>query len=107
MNRVLTPEFEAYCESGQRSGKEITQNRLSETLLFPNPAKDKVTIGFNSRFSGQVEVLTLDGKVLVKATCEDWIQKEIDTKGLPNGLYLVRLTERGGIGQTIKLSIAR
>lgn len=98
-------EVEAYCTPGDRNVTKDEQKYLTNIVLFPNPAKDQVTIGFTNKFTGLIEILSIDGKTLLNNTCIDCIQKVVVLDKLQNGLYLVRISTQSGIQQTLKLSV--
>ena len=67
----------------------------SHTFLFPNPASDQVQVASSFRIS-TVEVYSLSGQ-LVSRVKADGISATLDTRSLPSGTYLVRITTNHGI----------
>jgi hypothetical protein len=72
-------------------------NEESEAFLYPNPAKDKTNLYFNSGESGlaQMEILSISGKKIAK---QNIIQKrgenrvEINLEGLEPAVYILTLS---------------
>jgi len=75
-----------------------TGSTIVETLkfeIFPNPAKNKIEIRC-SEFkteSGILEILSLDGKIILKKEIETGIENiELELKNLKSGMYLCKLS---------------
>ncbi|MFD1615700.1 T9SS type A sorting domain-containing protein [Gelatiniphilus marinus] len=66
----------------------LSTNKISESELkiYPNPAKNKVTI--KSKIKGLVIVVDLNGRTLKKADITD-VTTTIDTSKLTNGVYIL------------------
>ena len=81
-NRDLVAHF-IYTESvGEQNG--------IETMIYPNPVNDKMTIEANEAL-GTVEIYNLMGALVYSQNdCANKV--EINTDGLPSGIYFVRLT---------------
>lgn len=65
-----------------------------EFRVFPNPVNDKITVEFNKEYSGQliIELLNVDGKILINETIEDGMKtRELDLSSYPEGTYFVRV----------------
>lgn len=70
-----------------------------EVSLFPNPAKDKVTLGFELNKSYKnvnISLLTLEGKEVMKEAISEIGQNKFETEllleGLSKGMYIVRIS---------------
>lgn len=62
--------------------------------MYPNPCKGKVTIAL-PQLTSQLELVNMLGGVVHAATGKGLTQ--IDVTGLPNGLYMVRITNTDGL----------
>jgi len=66
--------------------------------VFPNPAKDVITIRFEDALVRQAGIVLMDvnGKIYNKAILEAGVdQKNISIATLPEGIYLIRLESNG------------
>lgn len=63
--------------------------------LAPNPAQDRVTISFNQTTSGKISIVSTDGKQLQHQAFDNSQSVELNTTGLPSGLYYVHATIDG------------
>ena len=71
----------------------IPENQVNTNLsMFPNPVKDMLYFVFPSstKQSVQLEILGLDGKVLIKTLLND-VQNGVSVSNLQQGVYLCRL----------------
>lgn len=79
----------------------VEENKDSGIFIFPNPAKEKVTIeGIEAT---EVEVYNALGQRVrtVRST------NEINVSGLPEGVYLLFVTDAMGISQTRRITIVK
>jgi hypothetical protein len=82
--------------------------------IFPNPAHHKIYIRNNNKFSNQqrlkIQLLDFSGKTLFSQTSktngEDIITFNIPSK-IPNGMYLIMVTNLKGEKQGDKIWITR
>lgn len=81
-------------------GIDETEEKTS-LLLFPNPSKEKVTI--EGIEAAKVEVYSAFGQ-LVKIVRET---NELNVADLPEGLYLLCITDAVGISQTRRITIVK
>lgn len=68
----------------------ITENELgSNVLIFPNPAKNVLTVGFNSPENAveQVRIHTINGQLLINHVGTG----PVDVSQLPRGVYLLEV----------------
>ncbi len=83
------------------TGSENT-SLIQSISLYPNPAKDdKVILKVESREINQFQlsIISPQGRLLQNTTVamEDTIhEQDIDTSGLPNGIYLIKVGHRKG-----------
>jgi len=78
------------------TGEPQTGNAIS---LFPNPAQGQVTIGFRQAVSGEITVrmLNLQGQVVQqRRLAEVGRQLQLNTAGLPSGIYFVNVQAEEG-----------
>ncbi len=75
-------------------GVSNSLSKLPELSVYPNPAQNEININFDSKFSYQVEILNIIGnRVKVISNLEG--HSKIDVSDLPDGVYIVRLNDRG------------
>jgi hypothetical protein len=82
-----------------------------QTELYPNPASSVVTLHFNNYTAkeSQIIVSDLNGKKWIQLSLNDKKQTasiQIDTRKLPEGLYLIGIVSEQGIA-TKKLAVTR
>lgn len=81
---------------GQRQlcGANALDPRIEIGLqVYPNPAHSQVHLRWEAEKAGmqQIQLLTLNGKVLQELTLSSWISfSSLSVKGLPSGLYAIR-----------------
>jgi len=66
-----------------------------EFELFPNPVKDKLQITCSDlkNKNGSIEILSLDGKIIIKKEIETGIENiGLDLKNLKSGMYFCKIT---------------
>lgn len=64
--------------------------------IFPNPAKESVTVKTESELIERVELYNLEGKIVLTETDIHSTKHSLNTSYLQNGTYLIRiLTEKG------------
>ena len=77
-------------------GNENFNIQNSETIIYPNPATEKLT--FESKSSTKIEytIYDLSGKVLIKdSVLSNTTSKSIDVSGLNSGYYFLNKTQDG------------
>ena len=75
----------------------------ANTLIYPNPAADNVTITFQNSFRGEMELLNILGKSITTYPINGLTQK-IDLKPVPAGPYFLRIRGNNSIN-TYKLLV--
>lgn len=66
---------------------------LSAISLYPNPVKDKLWFNGQNTFNGQLEIFDLTGKLVSKASAQNFgTASFIDVSLLQNGLYVLKVT---------------
>lgn len=82
----------------------LTAENIKETMVFPNPASEKLTIQLPQSAEG-VELVILDnlGKVVLNDTMNSAI-KELNISELEHGLYFVQITS-GDFTETKKVIV--
>ncbi len=69
-----------------------TTEEVVHTLqVYPNPAKDKLTIQLDNTKKHVLKIMDVTGRILIHSTIEQ--SKEIDLAGLDNGTYLIFVTD--------------
>ena len=68
---------------------------LSRSGIFPNPAKDKLTVQLSAINSiAEISITDINGKVLMRQKTAE-AATELNISALPSGIYLVKATENG------------
>ncbi len=86
----------------QNSSSGITDNQFSDLIkVYPNPAKDYVTIDLNE-YNGkvnQIDFLNIQGQIVNTLNLESSYEKIINTSlnNFLDGIYLIRLYSNDGI----------
>jgi hypothetical protein len=81
---------------------DVWENQLT---IYPNPASDVINFMSNDNIRG-IELFNLTGQK-VYATVVNYNHYKLDVSGLPQGFYLVRLTNMEGEIHTTRILIAR
>ena len=94
-------------ESGKIPTKEWIGNDFSMNTMtiFPNPAKDVLTINLNQRdvnTIGEVYIMDASGKTIYTQYTNDQNRIEIDLSEIPSGIHFVRVVDQNGMTQTEK-----
>lgn len=69
----------------------VTDNNLSNFTLFPNPAKNNLTINSKVESITQIEIFNVLGQRVNNYTYTNSISESIDISSLTSGLYLVKI----------------
>ena len=69
----------------------VNENNVSKVSLFPNPAKDNITIN-NLKGNEVIRMTTIEGKVIHEVVNSDAEKITIDLNDFTNGIYLVSVT---------------
>ena len=72
--------------------KEIAPTKRA--LLYPNPAVNEATV-FCAYSIKNLSIISTSGKVLISKKVND-NEVNIDVSGLPNGIYIVKITTEDG-----------
>lgn len=75
-------------DAGWASADELEKSGF---LLFPNPARDLITIVPESAGELLIEIFSADGRILVQQNCLPAKSISLDIRSLLPGLYLVRV----------------
>ncbi|MCB0554932.1 MAG: T9SS type A sorting domain-containing protein, partial [Phaeodactylibacter sp.] len=100
-----------FCSSGNREGLNAIENGVGQIELFPNPARQQLTVAFSLPEGDrvQVKVVSLAGAVLYseEASMEAGRQEvRLDVSTLQSGMYFLEVTSKGE-RQAKKFVIAR
>lgn len=68
---------------------EITTNVTDDIKIYPNPASDKCTIEIGALQSATVEIIDLQGKILLSQKIQE--KQILDITALAKGLYFIRV----------------
>ncbi len=94
--------------SGQLPGVGIGSNSLNSFTVFPNPGKGVFHLkfeNFDAQANYRVECCSITGEVVHTGTFYGTEDLRIDLSDLPNGFYLLRLSENDNIKGVAKLII--
>jgi hypothetical protein len=84
----------------------ISEESLNQFQLFPNPAKDKVGVIFNSDIEPKEVVLTdLTGRIISRLDADQTDHIIIDISNQSSGVYLVSIIDGNGEKYTSKLIV--
>ena len=72
--------------------------------VYPNPAKDMVHIALEKEWSGEVKLSNCLGQILIDLPIKGQQQIDVNTRGLPGGMYILELNSADGIA-TKKITI--
>lgn len=99
-----------YRDSGGEATR-VSGNATPYVHIFPNPARDMVTLEYfgTDHTPAEIRIFDLTGRVsrTVNATLFDNNNVSIDVSGLPNGMYFIQIAGEGRELITKKLMIAR
>ena len=76
---------------------KVTQNGIN---VYPNPAKDVVNISVEQGDLATVDVLTLDGKLVISST-----DSKVDVSELTSGMYIFKVRSTSGAVSTQKVTV--
>lgn len=65
--------------------------------VYPNPSEDVITISADAIFSGQVQLIDIDGKVLWSGRFETSNNQSIDLTNYATGVYMLRIETPDGM----------
>ena len=85
-------EIEFFGESDSLSTDKVS---LAGALVYPIPADDKITLANFDNLTN-IEVLSVTGKVLSSQNVKTASDFSLDTSGLANGIYLLKLSNTAG-----------
>jgi len=72
-------------------------NVETELNVYPNPASNRVNLSFSeTQENGTVELLDLNGKLIISKSLSGLIYLEIDSHNLESGIYLIRVNNEKG-----------
>ena len=71
------------------------------SALFPNPADQAITAGFNKPVSGVFSLVNPDGRVVRRETIQQVESVHVSTAGLPSGLYVWTWTSTTGTDTSV------
>ncbi|MBA7571539.1 hypothetical protein ES708_13303 [subsurface metagenome] len=87
----------------------LAEKSINGFVIFPNPAKDMVTIQMNKEtFTNiKIQIFNITGKLLETSSHINWSgQLNMDMSGYPDGIYIIRLLTNHSV-VTRKFSLIR
>jgi hypothetical protein len=83
----------------------IEENNGLSASVYPNPAKDRITIKLPGAITGTVAVYSAIGTKLLEMKIENTAQAEILLKDISSGVYMVQITaEKGSCSRRVVVS---
>jgi hypothetical protein len=83
------------------------ENRLFNVNLYPNPAKDEVTINFEQKVgNATIHIVNVNGQTVKREDVEGGNSTQLDISDLSNGYYQIIIwaeTEKGLVSSTSRL----
>ena len=98
-DKVTTLTYMILFNVSTESTAQIRQNNFT---IWPNPSGDRIRIRGGGTFD-RVEISDLSGKLKMVNTVVDVGDTDLDISGLENGIYIIRLFNRGKVTGTGKL----
>jgi hypothetical protein len=97
---VASTAFAPVLASPEQQAKEIVDN--TDVKLYPNPAKDNVTVEFISKVESKVRmnVYNLAGQRIISnetTSAEGLNVQSINTNTLSNGVYVFEIENNGSV----------
>lgn len=80
---------------------------LSDLNIYPNPAKDRVTLSFGEAQNLTVKFFSLSGQLVLSDIIKDAAQKTIVIGKLPAATYFLLLQDEKGRSATFKVTVTR
>ncbi len=74
--------------------ESVKENSIDKITIYPNPAKDKLTIATKSNKEQKVEIVNLIGQTVYNCLGKDNIT--IDITAFANGVYILKLNSENG-----------
>lgn len=74
----------------------MSTNKIEQSttvLLYPNPAKNTVTISFSDKTDGTLELIDLTGKTVLEEQLAQVTSKQITINDLQKGMYIYQLRD--------------
>ncbi len=105
--------FDPLCGQGIGAGGEeretpVTRHQPHPASIWPNPANDVLVVDFGGHsFSGILEILNVSGTVVSTTSVKEMTQESLNTTGLSNGVYFLRMVGTGQPAQTHKFTILK
>lgn len=96
---IDTSEILFLCDSSTTLGLKESQSSEELTFQFyPNPTSSKVKIDFQENSSGIIQVVTVDGKILIEEQFNNVSKKNINLQNFTPGVYIINIkTSQGKI----------
>lgn len=85
---------------GNELGLVNTQNeitKIDDIIIYPNPAKDIITIEFPSIFSGSIDIIDILGSKIKTGFIKNQHKQNIDVSSIRSGVYFIRAKDEKNI----------
>lgn len=77
-----------------QGGIGIRENTLKGVSIYPNPARDRISIFTGSNAVKHIDIYSLTGSLVLSLDSRE-MTEVIDMSGLPSGVYLITLVQDG------------
>ncbi len=104
----IMPRFQFKISTGTDSfidDRGIEDANVSKMSIYPNPAKDQITINLGESGKAEATLYNLIGQVVKKITLTEQ-SSTISVEDVTSGIYMLRVNQNGKV-QTQKISIAK
>ncbi len=78
--------------NGNNDFTGVNEQDLSETTVYPNPANNHFFIRFDEPRSAQIQIHSVDGKLLLQRDASTTGTVQVDVSDMVSGLYLVTIS---------------
>ncbi|MBL4652976.1 MAG: T9SS type A sorting domain-containing protein [Flavobacteriales bacterium] len=82
------------------TGVEQVESAVTDVKVFPNPAKDFITVSWEDETVSSIRVINMLGVVVVNVKVENQTSAKVSTQALSEGVYFIEVS-----GKTVKLLI--
>jgi Zn-dependent metalloprotease len=101
---LTAASFQGFGENTITAGEAQTKTATTDIAIGPNPSTGRYNVTFNGDFSPvQYDIINTNGQAVKSAKVVSAKVLQLDITSMPAGLYLLRLTDRSGKRETLRL----
>ncbi len=82
-------------------------NTLNELVVYPQPAFEKLFLSGDITNISEAQLLSMEGKILVKFNKNEIDSRELHFAGLNSGVYFLKVVDKKQTERIIKISVVR